>query len=76
MCFLISLVPATIWLIVGYFLLFAASRSVGGIKTFGQVVAIWTFVIAAVIPLAAGYVTLADLCPLEDMMGVMHSVRS
>lgn len=73
MCFFLSLVPATVWIIIGYFVLFAASRSDGGIRIFGQGLAVWTFVIAAFIPLAAAYVTLADLCPIEDMLRTMHS---
>jgi hypothetical protein len=72
MCFVVSLVPATVWLIIGYFVLFAASRSDRGIRVFGQVLAVWIFVIAVVIPLAGAYVTLAGLCPLEDMLTTMH----
>ena len=74
MCFFVSLVPATVWLIIGYFVLFAASRADGRLRIFGQVLAVWIFVIAAVIPLAGAYVTLAGLCPIEDMLRTMHSV--
>ncbi len=75
MCFFFSLVPATICVTIGYFVLFAASKADGGIKTFGWVLAIWLFVIAAFIPIAGAYVTLADLCPMEDMLRTLHSAR-
>ncbi len=42
-------------------MLFAASKADGAIKTFGWVLAIWLFVIAAFIPLAGAYVTLRSL---------------
>ena len=73
MCFFVSLLPATIWLIIGYFVLFAASRAEAGMRTFGRLIAIWAFVIAVCIPLAAAYVSLAGLCPIEDMLRTMHS---
>jgi hypothetical protein len=39
------------------------------------VLAVWLFVIAAFIPIAAGYITLAGLCPIEDMLRTLHSAR-
>lgn len=75
MCFFFSLMPATICVIVGYFVLFASSKSDGGIKTFGWILAIWLFVIAAFIPLVGAYVTLAGLCPMEDILRTLHSAR-
>jgi hypothetical protein len=68
MCFFLSFMPATICVTIGYFVLFAASKADDGIRTFGRVLAVWLFVIAAFIPIAAGYVTLAGLCPIEDML--------
>ncbi len=74
MCLLISLIPATFWIIVGYFVLFSASKAdSGGIRVFGQVLAIWLFVIAAAIVIGAGYITLAGLCRFGDMFRMMHS---
>ncbi len=71
MCFLFSLLPATFWLIVGYFVLFASSKTaVGGIRIFGWILAIWIFVIAAIFLIGGAYVTLAGLCP---DMSKMHS---
>ena len=50
MCFFFSLIPATICVTIGYFVLFAASKANDGIKKFGWVLAIWLFVIAALFP--------------------------
>ncbi len=71
MCFFISLIPGTVWLVIGYFVLFASTRADGGLRKFGQVLAIWAFVIAALFPIAGAYVTLAELCPMEGMMEQM-----
>ena len=46
MLFFISLIPATIFVIVGYFVLFSSTRAEGGVKRFGGVLAIWMFVLA------------------------------
>ena len=55
MCFIISLIPASFWVIVGYFVLFSASKTdSSGIRAFGQILAVWTFVIAAAIVIGAG----------------------
>jgi len=74
MCFFFSLFPATIWLVIGFFVLFASTRSEGGLKKFGKALAIWVFVIAAFFPLCGAYVTLAGLCPIEAMMEQVHTV--
>ena len=74
MCFIISLFPATFWVIVGYFILFSSSKvDSNGIRALGQILAIWTFVIAAAIVIGAGYMTLAGLCRFGDMFSMMHS---
>lgn len=68
MCFLISLLPATFWVTIGYFVLFAASRAQNAVGTFGRILAIWIFVIALFPPIAGAYVSLSGLCPVEQMM--------
>lgn len=73
MCFFLSLMPATVWAVVGYFVLFASTRVQGATKTFGKVLAIWIFIIAVFIPLGGAYVTLAGLCPIEGLMQTLHS---
>jgi hypothetical protein len=64
MCFFFSFMPATICVTIGYFVLFAASRADDGIKTFGRVLAIWLFIIAAFILIAGAYASLSGLCPM------------
>jgi hypothetical protein len=73
MCFFFSLLPATIWTVIGFFVLFASTKTEGGLKTFGRVLSIWIFVIAVSIPVGGAYVTLADLCPFETLVETMHS---
>jgi len=76
MCFFFSLIPATVWLVVGYFVLFSSVKSSGGIQTFGRALAIWTFVIAVFFPIAGAYASLASLCPMEDMLKAMHGAQT
>ena len=73
MCFFFSLIPATVWVIIGFFVLFASTKAEGGLRKFGQVLAIWAFVIAALFPLGGAFVTLAGLCPIDALMESMHS---
>lgn len=66
MLFFFSLVPATTAVVIGYFVLYAAARSHGRTRLFGRVLAVWLFVIAAAVPLAGAYGTLAGVCPAMD----------
>ncbi len=72
MCFFFSFMPATFGLVVGYFVLFSATKAEGGVRTFGKILAIWIFVITAFIPVAGAYVELFDLCPMEEFMESIH----
>lgn len=65
MCLFFSIVPATFWVIIGYFVLFSSNKAEGRVRTLGQVLAIWTFVLAALIPIAAAYVTAQGICPID-----------
>ena len=68
MCFFFSLIPATMFVTIGYFVLFSSGKTEGGVSKFGQILAIWIFVIALLPPLAGAYMTLSGLCPIEQMM--------
>jgi len=68
MCFLFSLLPATILTVFGYIVLYCSSKVDGAMRTFGKVLAIWTFVLAAFPVLAGAYVTIAGICPFDWMM--------
>ncbi len=77
MCFFVSLIPATIWIVLGYFILYSSTKTLGAVQTFGQILAVWVFIIAAFFPVMGGYVTFAGLCPsLETMMKTMHSTAT
>ena len=68
MCFFISLLPATFWAVIGYFVLFSSTRAEGRVRTLGQWLAIWIFLIAVLIPFVAAYITLTGFCPLDALM--------
>lgn len=70
MCFFFSLVPATILVVVGYFVLFSTGKAQGGTRRFGRVLAIWIFVVALLPPIAGAYVTLSGQCPFTEMMQI------
>lgn len=73
MFFFLSLIPATLALVLGYFILFSSTKTQGTVKTFGRILAVWVFVLAALLPVAGGYATYADLPSLGSMMQSMHS---
>lgn len=68
MCFVFSFIPATIWTIIGYFVLFSSTKAEGAVHKFGQVLAIWIFIIALFIPIMGAYVSISGLCPIEEIM--------
>jgi len=47
-------------------------KSEGGVKTFGRILAVWIFILAALLPLAGGYATYVGFSPGESMRQ-MHS---
>lgn len=74
MCFFFSLIPATIWLVIGFFVLFASTKAEGGMRTFGKILAIWAIIIATLVPLGGAYVTFTGLCPMQAMIDRAHTV--
>ena len=73
MCFFISLIPATFWLVVGYIVLYISSKSDGQVQKFGRILTIWVFVIAAIIPILGLVVSFSDLCPFADLMAKLKA---
>lgn len=65
MCFFFSLMPATFWAVVGYFVYFLSTRTEGGAGQLGRVLAIWAFVISAAILLFGAYLTLSGMCSVD-----------
>ena len=72
MYFFFSLLPATFLAVVGYFVLFSSTKTQGAVKTFGQILAIWLFILAAVFPVAGAYATYAGLPSMGAAMRSMH----
>jgi predicted acyltransferase len=72
MCLIFSLFPATIFVLIGYFVLFSSSKAEGKIRIFGIVLAIWLFIIAAFFPICGAYVTLSGSCPMEEIIQNME----
>ena len=68
MCFFLSFMPATFWLVIGYFVLLSSTKVDGSVKTFGRGLAIWAFIISGFIVLAGAYVTLSGLCSMDAFM--------
>lgn len=73
MYFFFSFIPATIWVVIGYFVLFSSTKSQGAMQMFGRLLAVWIFIIAASFLLGGAYITFAGLSPLGGMMQSMHS---
>lgn len=73
MCFFFSFIPATVWVVVGYFILFSSTKTEGSVQTFGRILAVWVFVIAALIPVVGAYLTFSGLCPIDAVVQSMHS---
>jgi hypothetical protein len=74
MCFFFSLIPATLLVVLGYFILFSSTKTDGAVQMFGRILAVWVFIVAAFFPTMGAYVTFAGLCPsIATMMQSMHS---
>lgn len=67
MCFVLSFMPATIFLVIGYFVLFSSNKAEGAIRRFGQVLAIWLFIIALFFPVGGAYVSISGQCPAGEV---------
>lgn len=72
MCFIFSLIPATIWTVIGYFVLFSSTKAEGAVSKFGKFLAIWIFIIALLLPVMGAYVSISGLCPIGEIIQEMH----
>lgn len=63
MYFFISLLPTTLFAVLGYVVLYCANRSEGGVKLFGKGLAIWIFILALLSPLTGAYFSMAGYSP-------------
>jgi hypothetical protein len=46
MCFFFSLIPATFWATIGYFVLFSSTKAEGTIQKIGKILSYWIFFLA------------------------------
>jgi len=60
--------PATFWLVIGYFVLFSSRKAEGFIQKFGKILATWIFIVALFIVICGIYMTLSGNCPIEKLM--------
>jgi hypothetical protein len=56
----------------GYFVLFSSTKTEGAVRTFGRILAIWLFILAAVLPAAGAYATFVGFPSMAAMMRSMH----
>lgn len=68
----LSVIPATLWVVLGFFILYTSTKAQGQLQTFGRILAIVVFVIGASFPMLGAYATFAGLAPMEAMES-MHS---
>ncbi len=73
MCFIFSLMPATVFVALGYLVLYGAIHSEGGVRTFGKILAAWVFLLAAFPPLIGAFVTITGNCPIGELLQVLQS---
>jgi hypothetical protein len=72
MCFIFSLIPASFWAVIGYFVLFSSTKAEGAVSKFGKFLAIWIFIIALLFPVIGAYVSISGLCPIGEIFQAMH----
>lgn len=60
-----SFIPATILVTIGYFVLAVSTKMEGSVQTFGKILAVWIFIIAALPLIGGAYITLSGLCPFQ-----------
>jgi len=68
MCFIFSLIPATFWVTVGYFVLYSSTKTDGAVRKFGQILAIWIFIVALFFPICGAYTSLSGKCPISEII--------
>jgi hypothetical protein len=73
MCFFFSLIPATVFAVIGYFVLFSSTKAEGNVKKFGQILTIWIFIVALFPIIMGTYLTLSGLCPIVEILKSMST---
>lgn len=68
MWFFFSFIPTTLWIVLGYFVLFSSTKTQGGVQLFGRILSAWIFIIAALFLVTGAYMTLSGFSPHGAMM--------
>ena len=71
MSFLVSLLPATIFVVIGYFVIYSSAKSEGGVKRFGQILGAWLLFLGGVTVIGG---TLGPMFGLQGPMGGMGNM--
>lgn len=74
MLFVISLLPTTLFAVLGYVVLYCALRLEGSISAFGKGLAIWLFILALLTPLSGAYFTMMGFSP-QSHFQEMHTQK-
>lgn len=73
MCFVFSFLPATVFTVLGYIVLYCATRSEKGVATFGRILTVWVFIVAAFFLLMGALITFTDACPIDALIRAIPS---
>ncbi len=73
MCLYFSLFPATVFITIGFFVLFASTKAEGTTKKFGKILAIWLFILATFPIIMGAYMTISGLCPFEELSKLIQT---
>lgn len=69
MMFFFSLIPATMLVVAGYFVMFASSKAEGGVQTCGKFLSIWIYILAALVILGGAFGPMLGMGRHSDRMG-------
>ncbi len=72
MCFFFSLLPASVFTTLSYFVWFAAANSEGTQQQLGIILALWLLVMAMGFVACGAFMTFTKRCPMQDMFSKMH----
>lgn len=72
MALVISLLPFTIFAVLGYVVLYCAIRSESGVQAFGKILSAWLFILALLFPLSGAYLSITGFSPFEEHFQQMH----
>ena len=63
----LSVIPATLWVVLGFFVLYTSSKAEGQLQAFGRILAMVVFVIGASFQLLGAYATFTGFAGMESM---------